>query len=323
MPESFPGIDFDDEGVCNFCRSFKGREHLDKSKEKYRLKFEELMKKHHSSGSYDFLMAYSGGKDSTYTLKILKERYDPSILALTFDNGFLSPAAIENIHNVVEALGVDLIIYKPNFKILRKIFLHSAQSDFYSRKALERASTVCTSCMGLIKFITLRLAIEKKIPLIAYGWSPGQAPIEASIFRNNPSMVESMQKVFLDPMREIAGAEVENYFLTAEHIAMKDRFPYNVSPLAFLDYDEEKIISEITESAWKAPQDTDANSTNCLINSFGINIHKRKFSFHPYAYELAKLVREGYMDRDEAVERLDREEDPETVRWVSERLKGE
>ena len=41
--------------------------------------------------SYDVLMAYSGGKDSTYTLLLLRRKYGLRVLALSFDNGFVSP----------------------------------------------------------------------------------------------------------------------------------------------------------------------------------------------------------------------------------------
>lgn len=320
LPETFPGINFDENGTCNFCRSFKGLEKLEKSKARYRLKFEKLLESKRKKGGYDCLMAYSGGKDSTYTLVVLKEQYDLSILALTIDNGFISPSAIENIYSVVEGLGIDHIIFKPRFDILRKIFLKAVNSDMYSKKTLERASTICTSCMGLVKFIALRMAIEGTIPFITYGWSPGQAPIEASIFKNNPSMVKSMQKVLLEPMRETSGPEIDNYFLNEHHFSDPERFPHNISPLAFLSYDEGKIVGTINKLGWKKPEDTDPNSTNCLLNAFANKIHKERFKFNPYAFELAKLVREGYMDRNEAIERLETEENEQIINQVRERL---
>jgi len=320
LPETFPGITFDDEGVCNYCRAFKGVTVLNESKKKYRNRFDELIKKLSKKGRYDCLMAYSGGKDSTYTLAVLKERYNLSILALTVDNGFISPRTIENIHNVAEDLGIDNIIYKPRFDLLKKIFRKAEHSMMYPMKALERASAICTSCMGIIKFLALRIAIEERIPFIVYGWSPGQAPIEASIFKNNPSMIRSMQKVLLEPMEEAAGEEIINYFLTEEHFSQEERFPYNISPLAFLDYNEEEIIRKIGELGWEKPSDTDPNSTNCLLNTLGIKIHRDMLHFHPYAFELAKLVREGYMDREEAIKRLEEKENEQVLESVRSRL---
>lgn len=320
LPETFPGINIDDEGVCNFCRSFKGIEKLEISKEKYRKKFEKLIEGKQTAGGYDCLMAYSGGKDSTYTLVVLREQYDLSILALTIDNGFVSPAALQNIHKVVEGLNIDHIIYKPRFDLMKSIFRRAVDSEMYSRKTLERASTICTSCMGIVKFIALRMAVEGAIPFITYGWSPGQAPIVASIFKNNPSMIRSMQKVLLEPMEEASGPEIRNYFLNESHFSAKDRFPYNISPLAFLSYDEGEIVERINKLGWKKPEDTDPNSTNCLLNAFANKIHRERFDFHPYAFELANLVREGYMDREEAISRLETAENEQIIDRVHKRL---
>jgi hypothetical protein len=121
-------------------------------------------------------------------------------------------------------------------------------------------------------------------------------------------------------MYEAAGAGLENYFLTEEHFAMEDRFPHNISPLAFLEYDEGAIHEKIRKLGWEKPTDTDPNSTNCLLNSFANKIHIDTFGYNPYAFELAKLVREGYMDRDEAIERLEKDQDPDMVAMVEKRL---
>jgi hypothetical protein len=320
LPETFPGIHFDDEGVCNFCRQFRGAERLRRSMEKYRGKFERLLEQKRRKGGYDAIMAYSGGKDSTYTMAVLKREYDMSILALTMDNGFISPKSLENSRNVVEGLGVDYIIYKPRMDILSRLFLHCADKDIFTEKGLERASSICTTCMGLVKFIALRMAIEMNIPFITYGWSPGQAPIEASIFPNNPDMIRGMQEQLIEPMRKVVGDAVDNYFLTAEHFALRDRFPHNVSPLAFLEYDEEDILEKIRSYGWEKPDDTDPNSTNCQLNGLGIAVHLERFGYHPYAFELAGLVRAGYLDRDEAVARLEEEIDAAAIDAVRNRL---
>ena len=67
LPDSFPGIRFNDEGVCNFCQEFKGIEQLDNKKTEYKQKFEKLLKDMKGKNEFDVLMCYSGGKDSTYT----------------------------------------------------------------------------------------------------------------------------------------------------------------------------------------------------------------------------------------------------------------
>jgi tRNA(Ile)-lysidine synthase TilS/MesJ len=320
LPETFPGIEFDDDGVCNHCRSFTGIEALNEHKREYEQRFLTLVEKHRGQGAYDCLMAYSGGKDSTYTLQVLKKRYNLRVLALTLDNGFISEGAFRNMCSVTDSLGVDHMIFKPRFDLMKRIFLGAAKEDIYSKKTLERASTICTSCIGIVKFFTLKTALEKGIMMIGYGWSPGQAPVQSSVIRVNPSLIRATQSAILKPLSGIAGDEVNSYFLGEEHFAMTERFPYNVHPLAFLDYNEERIIKEIGEIGWKAPDDTDSNSTNCLLNAFANDVHIKRFKFHPYVWEIANMVRAGVMGREEGYEKIYGEQPPELLDIAKRRL---
>ena len=92
LPETFPGIKFNESGVCNHCVQAKNQTgETSGKKEKYRRRLDDLIAEVKGKApSYDAIMAYSGGKDSSYTLKLLKEKYDLRILALTFDNHFVS-----------------------------------------------------------------------------------------------------------------------------------------------------------------------------------------------------------------------------------------
>jgi tRNA(Ile)-lysidine synthase TilS/MesJ len=320
LPETFPGIRFDGQGVCNLCLMFKGTGAASTEKKEHREKFDALIEQYRGRGTYDVLMCYSGGKDSTYTLAVLKEDYGLNVLAVTLDNGFISGQTFENIRAVVEKLGVDHIFFKPRFDVLAGIFRHCAAHDIYSRKSLERASSICTSCMAIVKYSTLRLALEKDIPLVAYGWSPGQSPVTSSIIKNNPDIVRMMQKSLFDPLFRVVGSAITPYFLEDRHFGNAYRFPYYVHPLAFLDYSEAAAFDRITRLGWRPPDDTGSNSTNCLLNSFANVVHKRRLGFHPYAYELSNLIRGGYLDRPTAVARLDRPENPDIVAMVKEKL---
>ena len=323
LPETFPGIEISDDGICSFCRDYKGEEHLEEQKERFRKKFHLLVNEYKGKSGYDALMCYSGGKDSTYTLYLLKEKYDLNVLTMTFDNGFLADQAIENIHKVTDKLGYDHILFRPSFEILRKIFVESSRKNIYSAQTLTRASTICTSCIAIVKFGALRTAVEKAIPMSVFGWSPGQIPISASIMKNNAKMTKVMQQTLYDPLYALAGDKIKPFFLEERHFSGTYDFPYNVSPLAFFDYNEEKIFQKIAELGWEAPSGIDANSTNCLINSFANILHKQQYGFHPYVFELAKMVREGYMERAKALEKLTEPENLQTVKLVKKKLKIE
>ena len=331
LPETFPGISFSTGGLCSQCQKFDAREtKLSEDKKKYEQKFLDLldnlgMRTKHTPSTvdhytYDILMAYSGGKDSTYTMSLLKKKYHLKVLAVSFDNGFLSPAAVENIKNVTDNLAIDHVYFKPQWALLKKIFLAAAERELYSKKTLERASTICTSCIGLVKSLCLKMAVEQNIPMIGFGWSPGQAPIESSIMKNNPSLVRMAQQVILKPLREIAGDVIGAYFLQQKHYESVEQFPYNVHPMAWEYYNEEMIVNDIQKLGWTAPKDTDSNSSNCLLNAYANDIHLKRYQFHPYVWEIANMVREGVMTRDEGYAKIYGEQDKNLINAAKKKL---
>ena len=139
---------------------------------------------------------------------------------------------------------------------------------------------------------------------MAWGWSPGQAPIRSSIMRMNPAMFKSTQEMYRKPMLEVIGDEINRYFVTEDEFKKCKNPPFNVNMLAFVDYDENKIIEQIKELGWISPKDVDPNSTNCLLNAYANKIHIQKHGFHPYAFEIAGIIRSGSMERNEGIKKI-------------------
>ena len=319
LPSSFPGIYFDERGVCNHCVSSRDAGSAEKEKAACRKEFELLLGRIKGAAEYDCAVSYSGGKDSTYTLWILREIFGLNVLALTFDNGFLSDQAFRNIRTVTENLGVDGIIFKADFGLLKALFRAAAEKPLYSPKTLERASTICTSCIGLAKFALLKIALERRIPLTAWGWTPGQAPLRSAVMKINPALFRSTQEALRKPMEAVAGPAINRYFLREEDFSSAS-FPYTVSPLAFMDYDERSIVRSIQALGWVAPSETDSNSTNCLLNSFANRAHFERHGFHPYAFEIAGMVRAGAMSREDGLSKLAGKENEATTDAARKRL---
>jgi predicted PP-loop superfamily ATPase len=325
LPETFPGISFNIDGVCSHCQKFDGKKtKLLEDKKKYEQKFLDLLNhlinQSTSQRSYDILMAYSGGKDSTYTMSLLKNKYSLRVLAVSFDNGFISETAIANIKTVTDKLGVDHIFFKPEWGILKKIFSVAANQELYAKKTLERASTICTSCIGLVKSSCLKMAIEQDIPMVGFGWSPGQAPVQSSIMKNNPSLIRAAQETILNPLREVIGDDISVYFLQEKHYSTPEKFPYNVHLMAWEFYDEDVMLDEIKKYGWIAPKDTDSNSTNCLLNAFANDVHLKRYGFHPYVWEIANMVRDGVMTREEGYKKIYQEQPEDLIKIAKDKL---
>lgn len=326
LPETFPGIEFDKSGACNYCRkAFVRKTNAAELKGKYRDKFLALIAEIREGDCYcerpyDAIVAYSGGKDSSFTLKVLTLEFQLKVLAMTFDNAFLAPRALENIKNVCRSLDIDHVMVSPNQGMLTRTFRNAIHADCYPPKALQRASTICNVCMDLIKSLVLKTAIEMAIPLISYGWSPGQIPMQSSVLRLNLAMLEQAQGTMKRCVQKIMGDDSVPFVLRERHFDLFSGNTYNIYPLAFLDYDERKILNEIRSLGWEPPEDTDANSTNCLLNAFANKAHQERFGFHPYAFEIAGLVREGHMTREAGMKRLSTPPDSKTLQSVAEKL---
>lgn len=323
LPETFPGIKFDDQGICNHCRRAESAAaKAPEKKAEYRERLDQLIKDVRGKApSYDAVMAYSGGKDSSYAMKLLKERYNLRILALTFDNHFVSPFAWANIKKVAGALGIDHVIFCPPWPSAKRLFSLTAKEDIFPVPTLFRASSICTACIGLVKSLVLKTSLEMSIPLVAFGWSPGQAPIQAAIMKTNPALIRQTQatlkKAF--PSEVIDGIE-QHFIPDAYYDTYRDRFPHNIHPLAFFDYDEEEIKLQLDRLGWKVPTDTDTNSSNCLLNAFANQCHLQRHGFHPYVWEIANMVRQGVMNRDAGIEKIYTEQNDEMVEYAKERL---
>ena len=112
LPETFPGIKFDEQGVCNYCLDYQpmkvlGENELEKVLSQYRNKGER----------YDCIAPISGGRDSAFVLHQMVEKYKMRTLALTVDSGFILPEGFRNIKRVTEVLNVEHVFLRDENKI--------------------------------------------------------------------------------------------------------------------------------------------------------------------------------------------------------------
>jgi len=96
LDSATPGISInEDTGLCQFCEHFTSLSQ-EKIKE-YGTRMDSLLKSPPENGKYDVIFALSGGVDSSYMLHRIKREYPHlKILAVQFDNGFISDTALEN-----------------------------------------------------------------------------------------------------------------------------------------------------------------------------------------------------------------------------------
>ena len=116
LPESFPFIEFDQNGVCNFCNHYKPKNQIKPIDE-----LKELIEPYKkNNGKQDCLVPFSGGRDSTYSLHIVKEILGLNPIAYTYDWGMVTDLARRNIARVCGKLGVENIIVSANIRWKRE-----------------------------------------------------------------------------------------------------------------------------------------------------------------------------------------------------------
>ena len=116
LPTTMPFIEFDSNGVCNYCRKYKKRELkgidvLERELSRYRSRIKNKA---------DCLVAFSGGRDSCYALHFVKKELGMNPIAYTYDWGMVTGIARRNQSRMTSGLGVEHIWVSADIKWKRK-----------------------------------------------------------------------------------------------------------------------------------------------------------------------------------------------------------
>lgn len=311
LASNFPGIAYDDEGICNICRNYEG--YKDKAAQ-YFQDIEALREmvtdiKERSTGEYDCIALLSGGKDSTYMVYRLVEM-GLRVLTFTLDNGYISEEAKANIRHSSAALGVDHIFAQTPF--MNDIFVDS----------LRRYANVCNGCFKTIYTLAAQVAREKGIATIVTGLSRGQffeTRLTEELFDVegfDPAAIdESIAKArrAYHQREDIVSRSLDVDVFRESDLTADIQF---VDFYRYCDVDLTEVYDFLeTNTAWRRPSDT-GRSTNCLINEVGIYVHQKRRGFHNYALPYSWDVRMGHKTRDEALEELDDDIDLKNVKRI-------
>lgn len=120
MDTSDPNIRFDSNGVSNHCFEFDNFIYPNWTRQlNDSANLERLVEKIKCDGKgrdFDCILGFSGGLDSSYMLHRMVTGYGLRPLVFHVDGGWNSEAAVHNIHEMVNALGLDLFTEVVNWK---------------------------------------------------------------------------------------------------------------------------------------------------------------------------------------------------------------
>lgn len=161
MPDTRPGISFNDAGVCSACQAYENRKNVD-----YTARFNELKvlcdkyRGMNGPNGYDCMIAVSGGKDSHYQVHMFKEVLGMNPLLVTVEDNFpMTEAGMHNLKNISEAFGCDIISMKPNIKAQKEIMKYTFEKFGKPTYFVDR----------YIYTYPLHMAVKFNTPLLIYG----------------------------------------------------------------------------------------------------------------------------------------------------------
>lgn len=159
MPNTRPGIIFDENGVCEACNNYSKKESINWDKRYEELK--ELCNKYRGSNGdgYDCAIAVSGGKDSMFQVYVMKELMGMNPLLISVDNWSWTDTGKKNKENISEAFGCDVLTISLNRKVAKKMLL----------KGLKKLGSPTWYADAAIYASPVRLCMNMGLKLLVYG----------------------------------------------------------------------------------------------------------------------------------------------------------
>jgi len=160
-PDTKPELKFDENGICDACRSFKLKEKIDWNQRRKELK--KILDKYKSKDgkNYDCIIPVSGGKDSHYQTYVIKEEFGLNPLLVNFHPLDFTEVGRKNIENL-KNLGVDCIEFTANPTAYRKMAQFGLK---------ELGDFQWPEHIGIFT-VPVQVAVKYKIPLIVWGENP-------------------------------------------------------------------------------------------------------------------------------------------------------
>ncbi len=326
LPETMPFIEFDAEGVCNYCCNYKktnvyGHEAL-----------ERLVAPHRNdSGEPDCLVGFSGGRDSTYGLHYIKNVLKMNPIAFTYDWGMVTDLARRNAARICGKLGIEHIIVSADIKQKRRyirknieawlkhpdlgmvpLFMAGDKQFYYYARQLQKQTGVplvffcagnelektefktgfCGISGGSPKGLLTTLPLANKFKLVSYYLRQ---------YARNPSYLNAS-------LRDTIFAYYCSYVLPDDYVYL-----YH-----YIQWDEEEIMTSLrNEYDWEIASDTKATwRIGDGTASFYNYIYFTIAGFTEHDTFRSNQIREGLITREQALKLIREENQPryETIR---------
>lgn len=296
ISDAVPDITINADKVCNLCEAFDPTNNV--MAEALRLEreqdLEHTLQTCRNQAEYDCLVPVSGGKDSLYLLYKLKVEYGLKVLAFTTDIN-IPPIAWDNILRTLNKLDIDHAIYRPSEAFYQKLFRYLLTHQ-EPRGAVYSISYVYAP---LFEGDAIKLAIEKNIPLILAGYSPGQPEPERMLYEFSRHLISEVDWTppALRDSGQFTNQELARFF-NPHRYPKHTQFPRYLAPYHAWPYNQEEVMRKVVELGLvKSSKHASPIFSNYPINWLLMYSDLKHFGYNPYLPEFAALIREGKANR--------------------------
>lgn len=333
LPETFPFIHFDQNGICNICNNYTPKnlpatkESLYQLSKKWRKDFPEP----------ECLVPFSGGRDSSYLLHFLVRELGLRPITFTYDWGMVTDLARRNIARVCGKLGVENIIVSADIQLKRENIRKNVTA-WLKRPSLGMIPLFMTGdklffyyINKLMKETGTNVAISGSNSLENTEFKVGFSGIDLDFSKKSIDSLKFINKLKL--FRYVA----ENVMLNPSYInssvfdtlfSFYSRYFLSRKELiffyGFIKWDEQNIEKTlIGEYDWELSPDTD---TTWRIGDGTVGFYNYIYytvaGFSEIETFRSNQIREGLITRKEALGKIYNENKPryESIKWYLETI---
>lgn len=302
-------ISFDENGVCDHCRSFQNHTlpnwKTGEAGKPELVRMIERIREHGKGRDFDCIIGMSGGIDSSYLVYAAKELFGLRPLVFHVDAGWNSQIAVNNIEKLVDGLGLDLyteVIDWEEMKDLQLAFFKSGVAHIDTPQDHAFFAT-------MYKFAT-QYGVRDILTGANLSTECVRNPIEWMYYQSDSTQLRDIHRKFgTRPLRNFPVTSILWHKIWLPYIkGIRSWRPLNY--IAYVKEDAMKLLSE--RFGWQPyPQKHFESRFTRFYESYWL---PEKFGYDTRKVQFSSLILTGQMTREEALERLSSPAyDPETI----------
>lgn len=225
---------------------------------------------------FDVIVMYTGGKDSSYLIYLLKEIYKLRVLAVTVDNGYEFSTSHSRMSAYLDKINVPLKTLKIEKTFFTKLYRELIVNP--NELNVGDKNHICHICNNVIWMTICQFAAENKVPFVASGLSLEQL----NSGRKYPLSINEMANKIAAKSTKMINQQVIKYMLNNAELnnnlifkklkaqnEKKDYIVTTIYPYIYHSVNVEEQKKTIIEyGSWIPPVDVSIDkyvSSGCVI----------------------------------------------------------